>query len=648
MKLYIAEKPSLAIAIAAALPKPQKKQKGYIEVANGDVVSWCIGHILEQAEPEAYDEKYKKWQLADLPIIPESWQLVAKTRTRSQLTVLRKLVKSADHIIHAGDPDREGQLLVDEVIDFLKVSKTKKQKTERLLINDLNVSAVKKALQQLKPNSEFIPLSVSALARSRADWLYGINLTRAYTIQGQKSGYNSVLSVGRVQTPILGLVAQRDVAIENFSPHDYFQVHAHICTPGNEAFVAKWQPSKACDPHMDDEGRIINKALAENVVNRINDQPAEVTELKQQEKKQAAALPYNLSSLQIDAAKIYSMNAKLVLDVCQALYEKHKLITYPRSDCRYLPNDHHKEASSITAMLSKSSQPYGEYAKNADCSIKSKAWNSKKISAHHAIIPTLKSAENLTLNPFEKNIYALVVRQYLAQFYPLYVYHQVDVELTIANGKFTVNAKTPKQWGWKVLFNKKGSSRPSNNSNEPTKINAENMDTQTLPVLKKGDLLHCKQGELLSKLTQAPAAFTDASLLSAMTNIARFVKDPNIKKILKETDGLGTEATRAGIIDLLFKRGFLIRVGKNINATDIGKALVNALPVSATSPDMTAQWEAQLNNISEKQASYQSFMSPLVHTIGSMISGVDQIKFMNLPKVAFKPKRKQRYKKKAA
>lgn len=648
MKLYIAEKPSLAVAIAAALPKPQKKHKGYIELANGDVVSWCIGHILEQAEPEAYDEKYKKWQLADLPIIPETWQLIAKTRTRSQLTVLRKLVKSADHLIHAGDPDREGQLLVDEVIDFLNVSKTKKQNVERLLINDLNLTAVKKALKQLKPNRDFMPLSVSALARSRADWLYGINLTRAYTIQGQKSGYNSVLSVGRVQTPLLGLVVQRDLAIEKFIQHDYFQVHTHICTSDNNSFIAKWQPSNACAPHMDDEGRIINKALAQNVINRIKDKVAEVTELKQQEKKQAAALPYNLSSLQIDAAKIYSMNAKLVLDVCQALYEKNKLITYPRSDCRYLPNEHYQEAKNITAMLSKSSQPYGEHAKNADCSIKSRAWNSKKVSAHHAIIPTMKSAENLALNSFEKNIYALIVRQYLAQFYPLYVYQQVDVELTIANGKFTVNAKTPKQLGWKVLFNKKINSRSSNPSREPKNIDSEKIDMQTLPVLKKGELLHCQKGELIEKITQAPAAFTDASLLSAMTNIARFVKDPNIKKILKETDGLGTEATRAGIIDLLFKRGFLNRVGKSINATDIGKALVYALPVSATSPDMTAQWEAQLNDISEKQATYQSFMSPLVNTIGSMISGVDQIKFMNLPKVAFKPTRKKRYKKKAA
>ena len=204
MKLYIAEKPSLGRAIAAALPKPHKNQKGYIELGNGDVVSWCIGHILEQANPEVYNDDFKKWRMDHLPIIPEQWQLTPKAQTRTQLTVLRKLVKSASEIIHAGDPDREGQLLVDEVIDFLKVSKTKKQKVKRLLISDLNFPAVKRSLNSLQSNQDFMPLSISALARSRADWLYGINLTRAYTLQGQKVGFNGVLSVGRVQTPLLG------------------------------------------------------------------------------------------------------------------------------------------------------------------------------------------------------------------------------------------------------------------------------------------------------------------------------------------------------------------------------------------------------------------------------------------------------------
>ena len=335
MILYIAEKPSLGRAIASALPKPHKKEEGFIRVGNGDCVSWCIGHLLEQAEPDAYGPQYKQWKMETLPIVPDQWALQAKSKTRKQLTVLRKLVKEADNLVHAGDPDREGQLLVDEVINFLKTPKTKQANTQRLLINDLNTSAIKKALSKLRSNKEFIPLSTSALARSRADWLYGINMTRAYTLQGRKAGFNSVLSVGRVQTPILGLVVKRDDEIENFVSKPFYDVLAHLETETKETFTAKWQPSNACQPYMDEENRVLSKALAENVVHRITNQPATVTQFQSKEKQQSQPLPYNLSSLQIDASKRFNMSAQQTLDTCQSLYEKHNLITYPRTDNSY-------------------------------------------------------------------------------------------------------------------------------------------------------------------------------------------------------------------------------------------------------------------------------------------------------------------------
>lgn len=640
MKLYIAEKPSLGRAIADALPKPHRKQQGFIEAGNGDVVSWCIGHILEQAEPDAYDEKFKKWSLEHLPIIPESWQLKPKTQTRSQLTVLRKLVKQCTSIVHAGDPDREGQLLVDEVIDYLKVPATKKANIERLLINDLNLSAVKRALLCMQANKDFMPLSVSALARSRADWLYGINLTRAYTLAGQKDGFNGVLSVGRVQTPLLGLVVARDNAIADFVSKPFYEVLAHITDDKQQSFTAKWQPSDACSPYLDEDKRLLIKDLAINVMGRIANQKAVVKDINSQLKKQFSPLPFNLSSLQIEAAGAFSMNAKLVLDVCQALYEKHKLITYPRSDCRYLPNDHFLQAPKIVAMLANSELPCNQHAKNADTNIKSSAFNSSKVSAHHAIIPTEKSASNINLNSFEKNVYGLIVRQYLAQFYPAYLYEQTKLTLDIAGGIFRVNCKSPKQMGWKALFQrtKKTDTGKIKNSNEM-------LEEQKLPSLKQGDILLCTHGQLLEKSTQPPQSFTDASLLTAMTGIGRYVDDKNVKKILKDTDGLGTEATRANIIELLFKRGFLERIGKQIKATDIGKSLINALPDLATKPDMTAQWEATLNSICAKQASYQSFMTPLEQIIHSMVHGATQQDFSQLPKVAFKAKSK--YKKTA-
>jgi len=319
--------------------------------------------------------------------------------------------------------------------------------------------------------------------------------------------------------------------------------------------------------------------------------------------------------------------------VCQSLYEKHKLITYPRSDCRFLPTEQHQQAKKIINILSNSSHPFGQQAKNADYTLKSKAWNNSKVSAHHAIIPTEKSIDKCSLNSFEKNIYQLIVQHYLAQFYPAYVYDETQVEVTIAGGLFKTTAKTERQQGWKVLF--------QHNQNQQNTTATDDCLAK-LPPLQHGDILHCHHGELITKNTQPPKAFTDATLLGAMTNIARFVDDKNIKKILKDNDGLGTEATRAGIIELLFKRQFIKRVGKNIQATDIGKALINALPENATKPDMTAQWEAELNAMSEKRINYQHFMQPLENTLSQMITQASQQPLTGLPKLAFKPKRKAR------
>jgi DNA topoisomerase-3 len=629
VKLYIAEKPSLGRAIADALPKPHKKHDGYIEVANGDCVSWCIGHLLEQAEPDDYNEQYKKWRFDDLPIVPEQWQLKAKPKTRKQLTILKKLIKQADQLIHAGDPDREGQLLVDEVIEQVKLSQAKKQQIQRLLISDLNISAVKKALASIRSNRDFIPLSVSALARSRADWLFGMNLTRAYTLAGQKAGFGNVLSVGRVQTPILGLVVNRDNEIANFVAKPFYEVFAHLNTGEQQSFTAKWQPSKACEPYQDEEGRVLHRGLAENVVSRIAGQKGEVTALEQKQKKQQAPLPYNLSALQIDAAKAFPMPAQKVLDICQTLYERHKLITYPRSDNRYLPKDHHREAASIVKAIASNGGQSAINCSQADTSKRSKCFNDAKVAAHHAIIPTAKQLKSVSLNSDEAKVYSLVCRHYLIQFYPDYIFNETKVEVTIAGGLFKANAKQEISLGFKVLMGK-----------------SELKDQQTLPPLVKGQVLECSHGEVVDKITTPPAHFTDATLLSAMTGISRYVKNPDIKRILKDTDGLGTEATRAGILELLFKRRFLQRQGKTILATETGKALIGVLPEGLASPDLTAKWEASLGDIAEQRMSYQQFLTPLLNDLSHFIGLAGQCNsqvFAQLPKTP----QKRRFKRKA-
>lgn len=621
MILYIAEKPSLGRAIADVLPKPHKKGDGFITAANGDCVSWCIGHLLEQAEPDAYDDAFKSWKLEHLPIVPQTWKLMPKTKTRSQLTVLRKLVKQASAIINAGDPDREGQLLVDEVIAYLGVKGDKLNQVQRLLISDLNPQAVKRALGQLRSNREFIPLSTSALARSRADWLYGMNMTRAYTIQGRKVGYQGVLSVGRVQTPLLGLVVRRDDEIADFKPKSFYEVLAHLVTDQQQTFTAKWQPSEACQPYMDEDGRVLAKGLAENVVARINGKPAQVTKIEAKDKRQNPPLPYSLSALQIDAAKRFGLSAKEVLDTCQSLYERHKLITYPRSDSRYLPKEQHALAPKVLDAVLKGAAALVDGCEAPNAKLKSKAWDDSKVDAHHAIIPTEKVANLSSLSSNEAKLYQHVARQYLAQFYPAYMYAETAVEVTIAGGLFTTKARQDKSLGWKQLYKRATTVNQASSDSSSTSSDDDNDDTvQSLPPLVKGQILQCERGELLEKMTQAPKHFTDATLLGAMTGISRYVTNSDIKKILKETDGLGTEATRAGIIELLFKRGYLVRQGKSILATPVGVGLIRSLPESATTPDMTALWENSLDAISQKRLKYDAFMQPLLSQLDNLIT----------------------------
>ncbi|RSD31921.1 DNA topoisomerase III [Vibrio pectenicida] len=615
-RLFIAEKPSLGRAIAAALPNPQKKDQGFIRCGNGDVVTWCIGHLLEQVEPDAYDDRYKKWSMVDLPIVPQQWQLRPRKSASKQLTVVKKLLKDFSNIIHAGDPDREGQLLVDEVLDYCKVTKAKQASAQRLLISDLNLPAVKRALNQMRSNQEFIPLSVSALARSRADWLYGMNMSRAYTLLGQQAGYQGVLSVGRVQTPVLGLVVRRDEEIENFVPRDYFTLHALIpYQDGVSQFDirARWKPSEACLPWQDEEGRVLNRKLVENVAHRIINQTAKVVESEQKQTKQAPPLPYSLSALQIDAAKRFGLSAQQVLDTCQALYEKHKLITYPRSDSRYLPVEHYAEASSVCDAISQNAKDLTNAVSGANLSLKSKAWNDKKVDAHHAIIPTPKKASVNALSANEMKVYQQIARQYLMQFYPAAVYAEAKLVFDIAGGNFVAKGRQLVSAGWKALLGK---------------IDEQETGVDAVPPLPQGSVLTCREGEIKDRKTEPPKYFTEASLLQAMTGIARFVADKELKKILRETDGLGTEATRAGILDTLFKRQLLKRQGKTIVSSPAGRGLVHALPAESTYPDMTAHWEHQLQGMAERNQAYQPFMSALQGQIDGLMQ---QIKSQPVP-----------------
>ncbi|BCE02591.1 DNA topoisomerase III [Marinicellulosiphila megalodicopiae] len=610
MNLYIAEKPSLARAIAQALPKPHKTMDGFIVCGNSDHVSWCVGHLLESAQPDAYDAKYKKWQMDHLPIVPVKWKLSEKQQTKKQLSVLRKLVKQTTQIIHAGDPDREGQLLVDQVIHHLPMKDSLRKQAQRCLISDLTASAVAKSLQNLQPNQNFASLSTCALARTRADWLFGINLSRAFTLQGQIQGSQTVLSVGRVQTPILGLVVKRDADIEQHRSATYFEVEAHVNIHSNNT-IFKWQPSEHCQDHMNDENQIINPKLAQNVASRIINQSTIITKNKIETKQQSAPQVYNLSALQIDCAKRFKYSAQTVLDTCQSLYEKHKLITYPRSDNRFLPFEHYQQRHNVFKSfihnINLFDQDLCKKFEQADLTKQPKCFNDKKIGAHHGIIPTVKSLRSASLSQHEKNIYQMIARQYAMQFFDLFQSQHQNIECEIQKGIFKHQRSQCVQMGWKTIS-----------------VFETKKDDADILKININDEFTCTDAQVLEKHTQPPQPFTDATLLKAITGISRFVSDQQLKSVLKETDGIGTEATRASIIELLFKRGYLIRSNNKIRATDLGKALIANLPEHLAKPDLTAKWEIQLKQIENKEFSYNDFIGPLCTELTELVSWCHQ------------------------
>lgn len=596
MRLIIAEKPSLARAIADALPDRPRREDGAL-YAGDTVVTWCLGHLLEQAPPEAYDAADKQWRLDRLPIAPAAFKHVPRPKARSQLAVIRRLLKQADTVVHAGDPDREGQLLVQEVIEYLGY----RGPVKRLLVNDLNRPAVTKALGQLADNADFAPLYRAARARSRADWLYGINLTRAWTLLGRRAGHDGVLSVGRVQTPVLGLIVRRDAAIRNFVPWPFYPLWVDVRVADGD-LRAWWVPGP---PHpLDDKGRLLDRTPADALAEALPGREGQVVKLNQQEKRQAPPLPYSLSALQVDAARRYGLSAKAVLDTCQALYERHRLITYPRSDCRYLPRAHLAEAQQTLAGACRSDATLKGWFDGADFGLRSKAWNDNKVGAHHALAPSGKTPNFDQLSATESKVFRLIARNLLTQFYPPLVTYETKAELAIANEAFRAGGQQVLDPGWKPLFTTREEAPP-------------------LPAMTEGEACRALAAGVEVRETRPPEPFTDASLIKAMMNIGRYVENPDVKRTLRDTDGLGTEATRAGIIETLVARGYLVRRQKALRATRLGAALIGALPEAVATPERTALWEQRLGAIAERQDDDGAFQQALLEDLRGLLAQSD-------------------------
>ena len=609
MRLYIAEKPSMGREIAAVLPGPVRKGNGFIETGAG-TVTWLFGHVLRQAEPQEYDAKYKVWRAEDLPIIPEHWKLMVSESSAKQFAVVKQLITQADEIVHAGDPDREGQLLVDEVLEYVGCNKP----VQRILLNALDEKSIREAIDQLKPNAQFFNLRQSALGRARADWLIGMNLSRAYTMAAQRSGHRKlVLPIGRVKTPTLALVVRREREIENFKPVDYFNIKA-VFQHANGQFQAQWKPNEM-QQGLDSEGRLVDKQIAEAKLKFFGQEPLTgvISGYSKAKKQEAQRLPFSLSTLQVLAGRRFGYEPQQVLDTAQALYER-KLTTYPRSDCEYLPTNQFKDSQSIlTNLQSCGDDTLANWAKGADGKIKSRAWNDKKISAHHAIIPTRVKADLSKMNVVERNIYFLIAQAYMAQFYPVHTYYQTKVDLAYKEELFTASGRTEIDLGWKALYTSKKNNEADNEEGQDKEDNGQ--EENNLPPMKKNDNVDYVSGELAKSVTRPPVRFTQATLIAAMKDIHKFVQDPEAKKQLKAVYGIGTEATRATILDeLIHKRKLIKEMGKKkqLQPTEAGYLLVDAVPEELSYPDFTAIWEDQLHSMAEGDGSLEAFLQTQV------------------------------------
>lgn len=596
--LYIAEKPSLGREIASAIGSFTRDGNSLL-LSDGSRVTWVIGHFLSLAEPDHYlsddvpvsaKTKKKVWRKEDLPIIPQHWHYkLSKKEFAAYLKQIGQWIKEYDVIVHAGDPDREGQAIVDNILDHFKCTKPVK----RLWIQDLTDSGKAKALSNIRDNSEYFWLSQSAKARMQADWLVGMNLTRAATLS---NSVRQLVSLGRVQTPVLSLIVERDMAIENFISTTHYGVRAIMSA--DISFKSEWIiPDELKNP----EGYLLDHSIAKEVVDDITGKKGLVTSVTKKAGKRSAPLPFSLSELQKYASSKFGMGAQEVLDVAQSLYEKHKATSYPRTDCQYMADEQYHDAKNILSALKKIPS-YLDIINNADLSIKSQAFNDKKITAHTAIVPTSQLPRDMT--PKEAKIYDIIVKHYVAQFYPDQTFTNTTLELDIEGHKFLSKGKVIKDIGWTVIIG----------------ADEDDADSAALPDVSKGEYLPVESVEALEKKTKPPARFNEGSLIGAMTSIAKYVDDPELKKILNETEGLGTEATRANIIETLKKRSFIEVKGKNIISTPAGRQVYAIAPEPMRNPVTTAKWETRLNKIVSKDETFDSFMKDQVDFVTKVVS----------------------------
>lgn len=553
MRLIITEKPSVATAIADALGGG-KKGPGFFDLPSINTkVNWCYGHLLEQEQPEYYVEGGKVLA-RHLPVIPGVFKLSPRPKAADQVKVIKSLLKEAGEVVNAGDADREGQLLVGELFPYLGWT----GKTSRLWLSSLDSESVKLALAKIKQNSEYARLYDSALARQRADWLISLNASIALSRNLQAMGEQGAWSVGRVQTPTLALIVDRDAAIKNFTKQDHYLLDITLGSVANDGIVARWV---APDDYLNEDGLLLNQSIAQSFSLELIGSNLVVSEFTCKPGTRSAPMPFTLGSLQTAASNLLGLSAAQTLAAAQALYEA-KLTTYPRTDCSYLPVEMFSKANQVLTNL-------GLAADGVDAGRQHAAWNTQKVEAHHGIIPTGVVSESATLDPNAVKVFELIKKSFAQLFMAPESFEVRQAKFVLSEDASKVFAAQSRQVlvaGW-----------AGNDQGGETEDEAFSSDSKHLPNLEKGQVFICNKAEVLSKETAPLKHYTDGTLISAMKSVHKFIEDPKLKARLKETSGLGTEATRAAMLETLIDKGYVNRKGRNLIAADKGSQLIGWL-----------------------------------------------------------------------
>ncbi|PTU79758.1 DNA topoisomerase III [Pseudomonas indoloxydans] len=601
MRLFLCEKPSQGKDIGRILGATQRGE-GCLN-GSGVTITWCIGHLVEAAAPEVYDAALKRWSLEQLPIIPQQWRVEVKPKTATQFKVVKALLAKATHLVIATDADREGELIAREIIDLCGY----RGPIERLWLSALNDASIRTALGKLRPSSDTLPMYYSALARSRADWLVGMNLSRLFTLLGRQAGYDGVLSVGRVQTPTLKLVVDRDREIAAFKSVPFWAIDVSLSAEG-QAFAAQWVAPDDC---TDDAGRCLQQPVAQQAAQQIRAAgSAQVVSVGTERVREGPPLLFDLSTLQEVCSRQVGLDVQETLQIAQALYETHKATTYPRSDSGYLPESMFAEVPIVLDSLLNTDPSLRPIMGQLDRSQRSRAWNDGKVTAHHGIIPTLEPANLSALSEKELAVYRLIRAHYLAQFLPHHEFDRTVAEFSCGQQSLVATGKQVVVKGWRLVLAEPQADEDGDDTAR----------SQVLPPLREGLACQVAEVEIKALKTMPAKPYTQGELVKSMKGIARFVTDPRLKQKLKDTTGIGTEATRANIISVLIARGYIVKKGRSIRASNAAFTLIDAVPAAIADPGTTAVWEQALDMIEAGQLTLDVFISKQAAWISQLIA----------------------------